>query len=284
EPIPLEYLLPVPSAQVKSAILLAGLNSPGRTTVIEAQPTRDHTEKMLRHFGAAITSEPFAGGGQKISLEGRPELRPAPVTVPADPSSAAFPLVAALIVPHSDIVIEGVMMNPSRTGLITTLLEMGGRIEILGRREEGGEEAADLRVRASELRGVEVPASRAPSMVDEYPILAVAAAFAHGETRMRGLSELRLKESDRLQAIAAGLQAAGAGAQILGDDLVVEGRGGDVAGGGLAATWLDHRIAMSFLVLGLASRRPMAVDDVRMISTSFPAFQELMAKLGADFQ
>jgi 3-phosphoshikimate 1-carboxyvinyltransferase len=284
EPVPIEYAPPVPSAQVKSAILLAGLNALGRTSVIEAAPTRDHTEKMLKLFGASVKAEPRPGGGQKISLEGRPELRPVPVTIPADPSSAAFPLVAALIVPNSDIVIEGVMMNPLRIGLIKALGEMGANIEILDRREEGAEEVADLRVRASELKGIDVPACGAPSMIDEYPILAVAAAFAHGETRMRGLAELRVKESDRLRAIAEGLQAAGVGAQITGDDLIVEGRGGDVAGGGLAATHLDHRIAMSFLVLGLASRRGMAVDDVRMIATSFPAFQELMAELGARFQ
>jgi 3-phosphoshikimate 1-carboxyvinyltransferase len=284
EPVPIEYALPVPSAQIKSAILLAGLNALGRTTVVEPVPARDHTEKMLRHFGGELKSEPSAGGGQIISLKGRPELRPAPVTVPADPSSAAFPLVAALIVPRSEIVIEGMMMNPLRTGLVKTLLGMGASIDILDRRIEGGEDVADLRVRASELHGADVPASRAPSMIDEYPVLAVAAAFARGETRMRGLAELRIKESDRLSAIAEGLRAAGVGAEIIGDDLIVEGRGGDVAGGGMAETHLDHRIAMSFLVLGLASRRGMAVDDVRMIATSFPAFRELMGKLGADFR
>jgi 3-phosphoshikimate 1-carboxyvinyltransferase len=284
ELIPIEYSPPVPSAQVKSAILLAGLNVLGRTTVIEAQATRDHSEKMLKHFGASIKSEPFADGGQKISLEGRPELRPRPVAVPADPSSAAFPLVAATIVPHSDIIIEGMMMNPLRTGLLKTLLGMGADIDILDRRAEGGEEVADLRVRASELKGIDVPTSRAPSMIDEYPILAVAAAFASGETRMRGLAELRVKESNRLRAIADGLRAAGVASQIVGDDLIVEGCGSEVMGGGVATTHLDHRIAMSFLVLGLASRRAMAVDDVRMIATSFPAFQELMTKLGARFQ
>jgi 3-phosphoshikimate 1-carboxyvinyltransferase len=284
EPIPIEYSLPVPSAQVKSAILLAGLNAPGRTSVIEPVTTRDHTEKMLKLFGASLNIEPIAEKGQKISLEGRPELYPAPVTVPADPSSAAFPLVAALIVPHSDIVIEDMMMNPLRTGLLTTLLEMGADVEILDRREEGGEDVADLRVRASALEGVDVPASRAPAMIDEYPVLAVAAAFARGETRMRGLGELRVKESDRLRAIADGLQAAGVASQINGDDLIVEGRGFDVLGGGLVATHLDHRIAMSFLVLGLASRRGMAVDDATMIATSFPSFQLQMAELGARFQ
>jgi 3-phosphoshikimate 1-carboxyvinyltransferase len=284
EPAPIEYALPLPSAQIKSAILLAGLNSLGRTRVIEALPSRDHTEKMLKHFGASLKSEPLAGGGQTISLEGRPELRPAPVTVPGDPSSAAFPLVAALVVPHSEILLEGMMMNPLRTGLIKTLLGMGARIDILDRRIEGGDEIADLRVRASELQGTDVPASRAPSMIDEYPILAAAAAFARGATRMRGLAELRIKESDRLRAIAEGLRSAGVDAEIIGDDLIVEGHGGEVAGGGMAETHLDHRIAMSFLVLGLGSKRGMAVDDVSMIATSFPTFRELMEKLGAGFR
>jgi 3-phosphoshikimate 1-carboxyvinyltransferase len=284
EPVPVEFSPPVASAQIKSAVLLAGLNSPGRTTVIEAEATRDHTEKMLKYFGASIETEPFAKHGQKITLEGRPDLRPARVIVPADPSSAAFPLVAATIVPRSDIVIEGMMMNPLRTGLLTTLREMGARIDILDGRIEGGEEVADLRVRAAPLKGVDVPAARAPSMIDEYPILAVAASYASGETRMRGLAELRVKESDRLRAVADGLREAGAACQIIGDDLTVEGRAGDVAGGGMVATHLDHRIAMSFLCLGLASRRPMAIDDSRMIATSFPEFQTLMEQLGARFQ
>jgi len=284
EPVPIEFSPPVASAQIKSAVLLAGLNSPGRTVVSEAEATRDHTEKMLNYFGAAIKIEPFATHGRKISLEGRPELRPAPVIIPADPSSAAFPLAAATIVPGSDILIEGMMMNSLRTGLLTTLLEMGAAIEILGRREEGGEEVADLRVRAAALKGVDVPAARAPSMIDEYPILAVAAAFASGETRMRGLAELRVKESDRLQAVADGLREAGVAHAIVGDDLIIEGRSGDVAGGGMAATHLDHRIAMSFLCLGLASRQPMAIDDSRMIATSFPKFRSLMEALGARFQ
>lgn len=284
EPIPIEYALPVASAQVKSAVLLAGLNSPGRTTVTEAEATRDHTEKMLSYFGASIKVEPLAKGGRKISLEGRPELRPAPIAVPSDPSSAAFPLVAATIVPGSEILIEGMMMNPLRTGLLSTLLEMGADIAIVGRREEGGEEVADLRVRASDLKGIDVPASRAPSMIDEYPILAVAAAFASGETRMRGLAELRVKESDRLSAIAEGLREAGVAYQIAGDDLIIEGLAGDVPGGGLVKTHLDHRIAMSFLCLGLASRKPMAVDDTCMIATSFPSFRAVMEELGARFQ
>ena len=284
EPIPVCYFPPVASAQVKSAVLLAGLNSPGRTTVMEAQATRDHTEKMLQHFGADLTSEPYGEAGRKIILDGRPELRPAPIRVPVDPSSAAFPMVAATLVPDSDIVIEGMMMNPLRNGLLVTLLEMGARIEVLDERLAGGETVADLRVRAASLRGVDVPAERAPSMIDEYPILAIAGAFAHGETRMRGLSELRVKESDRLVAIAAGLQQAGIEAHIMDDDLLIDGRAGDVPGGGMALTHLDHRIAMSFLCLGLAARRPMAIDDQRMIATSFPQFQQLMEGLGARFQ
>jgi 3-phosphoshikimate 1-carboxyvinyltransferase len=284
EPVPIEYSLPVPSAQIKSAVLLAGLNSSGRTAVIEAEPTRDHTEKMLSHFGASVSIEPLPAGGQKISVEGRPELRPARITVPADPSSAAFPLVAATIVPGSDIIIEAVMMNPLRTGLVATLLEMGADITVAGRRCEGGEEVADLRVRAARLNGADVPASRAPSMIDEYPILAAAAAFASGETRMRGLSELRVKESDRLAAVADGLRQSGVGCQILGDDLIIEGKAGRVPGGGLVKTHLDHRIAMSFLCLGLASQKPMAVDDSSMIATSFPSFRAVMETLGAQFR
>ena len=284
EPAPIEYRTPVASAQIKSAILLAGLNSPGRTCVIETEASRDHTEKMLAHFGAQVRSEPHGSHGRRIILEGRPHLVPSPVVVPADPSSAAFPLVAALVVPGSDIVITGMMMNPLRIGLLTTLLEMGADIEILDRRVEGGEDVADLRVRASQLKGVDVPASRAPSMIDEYPVLAIAASFASGETRMRGLQELRVKESDRLEAVAAGLAQAGVKHAILSDDLVVQGGAGDVAGGGMVVTHLDHRIAMSFLVLGLASRQPMAVDDEAMIATSFPGFKSLMAGLGAHFE
>ncbi|MDB5570468.1 MAG: aroA [Hyphomicrobiales bacterium] len=282
EPAPIEYRSPVPSAQLKSAVLLAGLNSPGRTTVIETEASRDHTEKMLAYFGARIVSEPHGEHGRRITLEGRPELRARDVVVPADPSSGAFALVAALLVPGSDIVIEGMMMNPLRIGLITTLLEMGASIETLNPRIEGGEDVADLRVRHSALRGVEVPAARAPAMIDEYPVLAVAAAFASGETRMRGLSELRVKESDRLAAVAAGLDAAGVPNRIEGDDLIVTGAA-RVRGGGVAATHLDHRIAMSFLVLGLASDQPMQVDDASMIATSFPTFRPEMERLGARF-
>ena len=280
EAAPIVYRTPVASAQIKSAVLLAGLNARGTTTVIETEASRDHTEKMLRHFGAEVSVD-IEGEGRKITLVGRPELRPNPVVVPADPSSAAFPMVAALITPGSDIVVEGVMMNPLRTGLMTTLLEMGGHIEVLDRRTEGGEEVADLRVRASDLKGVDVPAARAPSMIDEYPILAVAASFASGVTRMRGLHELRVKESDRLAAVAAGLVSAGLKPEIVGDDLLVEGSG-EVPGGGFVTTHLDHRIAMSFLVLGLAAKAPMTIDDRETIATSFPNFRPLMASLGAD--
>jgi 3-phosphoshikimate 1-carboxyvinyltransferase len=281
ETIPIRYETPAASAQIKSAILLAGLNSPGRTTVLEREATRDHTERMLRHFGAQVTVEPYGEHGRAVSLEGQPELRGAAIVVPSDPSSAAFPLVAGLVSPGSEIVIEGVMMNPLRTGLLTTLIEMGAAIERMNERDEGGETVADLKVTASRLKGVDVPAERAPSMIDEYPILAVAASFADGPTRMRGLHELRVKESDRLAAVAAGLAAAGVPHRIEGDDLIVEGRGGLVPGGGTVATHLDHRIAMSFLVMGLASRDPMRVDDGRMIATSFPSFLSLMRGLGA---
>ncbi len=278
EPAPIVYRTPVASAQIKSAVLLAALNARGTSTVIETEASRDHTEKMLAHFGADVKVE-VEGEGRRITLVGRPELRPNPVSVPADPSSAAFPIVAALIAPGSDVVIEGVMTNPLRSGLLTTLMEMGARIDILDKRLEGGEEVADLRVRSSGLVGVDVPAARAPSMIDEYPVLAVAAAFARGVTRMRGLHELRVKESDRLAAVAAGLAAAGVRHEILGDDLVVEG--GNPKGGGEVATHLDHRIAMSFLVMGLASQAPMRVDDGSMIATSFPNFRPLMESLGA---
>jgi 3-phosphoshikimate 1-carboxyvinyltransferase len=279
DPIPISYTTPVPSAQVKSAVLLAGLGAPGTTTVIEREATRDHTEKLLLHFGADVRSEP-QGHGRRITLVGQPELAPAPVMVPADPSSAAFPLVAALIVPGSEVILEAVMTNPLRTGLIATLREMGAEIEPVDIRNNG-EEVADLRVRASALRGVEVPAERAPAMIDEYPVLAVAAAFAEGTTRMRGLKELRVKESDRLAATAALLRVNGVAVEIEGDDLIVEGRG-RAAGGGLVATHMDHRIAMAALVMGLASGRPVAVDDAAFIATSFPGFIETMRGLGAE--
>lgn len=280
--VPVVYESPVASAQVKSAVLLAGLNAPGVTTVIEREATRDHTERMLAHFGAEVTVTPHGEHGRRIDLTGQPELKPAPVVVPADPSSAAFPLVAAAIVPGSDVTITGVMMNPLRTGLLTTLIEMGAEIEVLNPRVESGEDVADLRVHGSRLTGVDVPAHRAPSMIDEYPILAVAAAFAEGPTRMRGLHELRVKESDRLAAVADGLAAAGVDHRIEGDDLIVAGNG-RAPGGGTVATHMDHRIAMSFLVMGLATTQPMTVDDTGFIATSFPDFIGLMRGLGADF-
>ncbi|MCZ8376053.1 MAG: 3-phosphoshikimate 1-carboxyvinyltransferase [Beijerinckiaceae bacterium] len=278
--IPIEYTTPVASAQIKSAVLFAGLNAPGETVVIEPEASRDHTEKMLAYFGAEIRSEAAGTHGRRITLKGRPELSPRPIVVPADPSSAAFPIVAALIVPGSDVIIESVMMNPLRTGLLTTLLEMGASIEELDSRVEGGERVADLRIRHSSLRGVDVPAERAPSMIDEYPVLAVAAAFASGETRMRGLQELRVKESDRLAAVADGLAANGVVHEIVGDDLIVSGRGQPAQGGGLVATHMDHRIAMSFLVMGLASDKAVGVDDTSFIATSFPDFVPMMTRLG----
>ncbi|HEY2529181.1 MAG TPA: 3-phosphoshikimate 1-carboxyvinyltransferase [Xanthobacteraceae bacterium] len=281
DPIPIVFEPRVPSAQLKSAVLLAGLAAPGTTVVIEGEATRDHTEKMLRHFGAEVEVVPHGEHGRRITLSGQPELVPHPIVVPADPSSAAFPLVAALVTPGSDVIVDGVMMNPLRTGLIVTLAEMGALIEPVATRNEGGEEVADLRVRAGALHGIEVPAARAPSMIDEYPVLAVAAAFAEGTTVMRGLKELRVKESDRLAATAALLRGNGIAVEIEGDDLVVHGKGA-AAGGGLVATHMDHRIAMAALVLGLASERPVKIDDASFIATSFPGFVELMRRLGAD--
>jgi len=281
DPIPITYESPVPSAQLKSAVLLAGLAAPGETTVIEAEATRDHTERLLKHFGAKVTSKPHGEHGRRITLQGQPELEPANVVVPADPSSAAFPLVAALIMPGSDLILDAVMTNPLRTGLFKTLLEMGANIETLATRDDGGEEVADLRVRAGSLRGVEVPAERAPSMIDEYLILGVAASFAEGVTRMRGLQELRVKESDRLAATADMLRANGVTVEIEGDDLIVHGKA-NVAGGGEVATHMDHRIAMSALMMGLASDNPVRIDDSAFIATSFPGFVELMRSLGAD--
>jgi 3-phosphoshikimate 1-carboxyvinyltransferase len=281
DPIPVVYEVPVPSAQVKSAVLLAGLAAPGTTTVIENEATRDHTEKMLKHFGAHIRSISDGEHGRRITLEGQPELEAAPVVVPADPSSAAFPLVAALIVPGSGLILEGVMMNPLRTGLLTTLKEMGAEFEKLSERNEGGEDVADLRVKAGALKGVEVPPERAPSMIDEYPILAVAAAFARGTTRMRGLKELRVKESDRLAATAAMLRVNGVDVEIVDDELIVHGKG-RAPGGGVVATHMDHRLAMSALMMGLGSEQPVGVDDAAFIATSFTGFTELMRSLGAD--
>lgn len=282
-PVPIRYELPVASAQVKSAVLLAGLNAPGVTTVVEPIATRDHTEKMLIGFGASLSVETDANGARVISLEGRPDLKAQAVTVPADPSSAAFPIVAALIVPGSDIVVTDVMLNPTRTGLIDTLIEMGGDITVENQRVSGGETIGDIRVRHSTLKGVTVPAERAPSMIDEYPILSIAAAFAEGTTFMQGLDELRVKESDRLSAVAAGLAANGITHEEGHDWLKVTG-GGNRIGGGTVSTHLDHRIAMSFLVLGLASHEPVTIDDQATIATSFPTFTSLMAGLGAPFE
>ena len=281
DPMPIVFKPPVASAQLKSATLLAGLAAPGETIVIEAEATRDHTEKMLTHFGADVRVEAAGDSGRRITLAGQPELVPRPITVPADPSSAAFPLVAALLVPGSEVILHGVMMNPLRNGLIATLGEMGARIERLDERNEGGEDVADLRVRACALRGVEVPAARAPSMIDEYPVLAVAAAFAEGLTVMRGLKELRVKELDRLAATAALLRANGVAADIEGDDLIVQGQS-RAPGGGTVATHMDHRIAMAAMVLGLAAEKPVAIDDGAFIATSFPGFVQLMRGLGAD--
>jgi 3-phosphoshikimate 1-carboxyvinyltransferase len=281
DPIPIVYRTPVPSAQIKSAVLLAGLAAPGETTVVENEASRDHTERLLKHFGADVRVEAEGAQGRKITLRGEPELVPAPVVVPADPSSAAFPMVAALLVPGSEVILTDVMTNPLRTGLIVTLREMGADIEALDLRSDGGEEMADLRVRASALRGVEVPAGRAPSMIDEYPVLAVAASFAQGTTVMRGLKELRVKESDRLAAIAAGLAANGVDVEIEGDNLIVHGKA-RAAGGGTVTTHMDHRIAMAFLVMGLASEKPVRVDDAAIIATSFPGFSALMRALGAE--
>ena len=282
DPVPILYRTPVASAQIKSAVLLAGLAAPGVTTVIEQEASRDHTELMLKHFGAEIVSVNEGSHGRKIALTGQPELHGAEVVVPADPSSAAFPIVAALVVEGSDVTFSDVMTNPLRTGLFTTLREMGASIEESEARGDAGEPMAALRVRASKLRGVEVPPERAPSMIDEYLVLAVAASFAEGTTIMRGLQELRVKESDRLEATAAMLRVNGVRVEIAGDDLIVEGRG-HVPGGGLVATHMDHRIAMSALVMGLASDKPVKVDDTAFIATSFPDFIPMMRSLGAEF-
>ncbi|MBY5522591.1 3-phosphoshikimate 1-carboxyvinyltransferase [Rhizobium leguminosarum] len=287
-PSPIRYRVPMASAQVKSAVLLAGLNTPGVTTVIEPVMTRDHTEKMLQGFGAALSVETDGDGVRTIRLEGRGKLKGQVIDIPGDPSSTAFPLVAALLVPGSDITIVNVLMNPTRTGLILTLQEMGADIEVLNTRLAGGEDVADLRVRHSELKGVTVPEDRAPSMIDEYPILAVAACFAEGVTVMKGLEELRVKESDRLSAVADGLKLNGVDCGEGEDFLVVRGRpdgkGLGNAAGDRVSTRLDHRIAMSFLVMGLASEHPVTIDDAAMIATSFPEFMQLMTGLGAKIE
>jgi 3-phosphoshikimate 1-carboxyvinyltransferase len=282
EPMPIRYRLPVASAQVKSAVLLAALNTPGSTSVIEPEPVRDHTELMLRHFGARLSIEREPDGARASTLEGQPELKGRRIRVPADPSSAAFPAVAALIRPGSELRLEGVGLNPHRTGLYETLREMGAEIQTLDARAEAGEPVGDLLIRAGRLRGIEVPASRAPSMIDEDPILAVAAAFAEGRTVMRGLAELRVKESDRLAAIAEGLSRCGVKVETGPDSLTVEGRGAPPKGGARIATRLDHRIAMAFLVLGIGAKEPVTVDDAAPIETSFPGFAALMNGLGAE--
>ena len=282
DPVPVRYVVPVPSAQVKSAVLLAGLNAPGKTVVVEAEATRDHTERMLAGFGAEITVEQ-TDEGREITLTGQPELGPQHIEVPRDPSSAAFPVCAALIVPGSDVLVPGIGLNPTRAGLFTTLREMGADLTYENEREEGGEPVADLRARYSpDMKGIEVPPARAASMIDEYPVLSVVAAYAQGQTMMRGVKELRVKESDRIDAMATGLRANGIEVDDGPDWWSVTGVGhGNVPGGGLCASHLDHRIAMSFLILGMAANAPVQVDDGGPIATSFPIFEPLMAALGA---
>ncbi|MFN5826483.1 MAG: 3-phosphoshikimate 1-carboxyvinyltransferase, partial [Rhodobacterales bacterium] len=283
-PVPVRYATPVASAQVKSAVLLAGLNAPGETVVIEREATRDHSERMLAGFGARVHVEKTPQGNV-ITLTGQPELRPQTVAVPRDPSSAAFPVCAALVVAGSDIFVPGVSQNLTRNGLYLTLVDMGADIMFENPREEGGEPVADLRVRFGPLRGIEVPPERAPSMIDEYPILSVVAAFAEGTTVMRGVRELRVKESDRIDAMARGLEACGVRVEEDEDTLIVHGMGpGGVPGGATATTHLDHRIAMSFLILGMASKQPVSVDDASPINTSFPVFTPLMTHLGAHLE
>ncbi len=284
DPLPVRYITPMPSAQVKSAVLLAGLNAPGETVVIEREPTRDHTERMLAGFGAQIETETTAEG-RRITLLGQPELRPQIVAVPRDPSSAAFPVAAALLAAGSELRVPGIGLNPTRAGFYDTLVEMGAAIAFENRREEGGEPVADLVVRHGALRGIEVPPDRAASMIDEYPVLAALAATAEGSTVMRGIKELRVKESDRIDAMARGLEACGIEIEEGPDFLIVHGRGPDgVAGGVTVATRLDHRIVMSFLCLGLAAREPITIDDAGPIATSFPDFLGLMRSLGADIE
>ena len=281
EPVPLRYTVPMPSAQVKSAVLLAGLNAPGDTVVIEKEATRDHTERMLSGFGATITTEE-TNEGRVITLVGQPELQPQVIVVPRDPSSAAFPVCAALITEGSDVVVPNIGLNPTRAGLFTTLREMGADLSYENPREEGGEPVADLRARYSPtMQGIEVPPERAASMIDEYPVLSVVAAFAKGATVMRGVKELRVKESDRIEAMASGLRANGIEVEDGPDWWIVHGKGiGQVPGGSRCDTHLDHRIAMSFLILGMASQAPVSIDDGGPIATSFPIFETLMATLG----
>jgi len=281
-PTPVRYEVPVPSAQVKSAVLLAGLNTPGKTVVIEQEATRDHTERMLRGFGAEISVQ-ITDVGREITLTGQPELQPQDITVPRDPSSAAFPVCAALITEGSDVLVPNIGLNPTRSGLFTTLREMGADLEYENERVEGGEPVADLRARFSQnMRGIEVPSERAASMIDEYPILSVVAANAQGDTVMRGVKELRVKESDRIDAMATGLRANGVTVEDGPDWWIVSGCGAQaVPGGAKCASHLDHRIAMSFLILGMASKNPVSIDDGSPIATSFPIFESLMAALGA---
>ncbi|MGR3272637.1 3-phosphoshikimate 1-carboxyvinyltransferase [Thalassococcus profundi] len=285
DPVPVRYTTPVPSAQVKSAVLLAGLNAPGETVVIEREATRDHSERMLAGFGAELSVEDSADG-RVITLKGQPELRPQEITVPRDPSSAAFPVCAALITEGSDVLVPTIGLNPTRAGLFTTLQEMGADLTFENLREEGGEPMADLRARFSpDLRGIEVPPERAASMIDEYPVLSVVAAFATGRTVMRGVKELRVKESDRIEAMASGLRLNGVTVEDGPDWWIVEGRGhGGVTGGAEVQSHLDHRIAMAFLILGMASTRPVTVDDGGPIATSFPIFEPLMSRLGAQIE
>ena len=282
DPVPVRYIVPVPSAQVKSAVLLAGLNAPGKTVVIEAEATRDHTERMLAGFGAEITVEDTQEG-RVITLTGQPELRAQHVEVPRDPSSAAFPVCAALVVPGSDVLVPGIGLNPTRAGLFTTLREMGADLTYENERIEGGEPVADLRAKFSpQMKGIDVPPTRAASMIDEYPVLSVIAAFAEGQTMMRGVKELRVKESDRIDAMAKGLRANGIEVDEGPDWWAVNGLGhGNVPGGATCASQLDHRIAMSFMILGMASNAPVGVDDGSPITTSFPIFESLMEQLGA---
>ncbi|WP_439154814.1 3-phosphoshikimate 1-carboxyvinyltransferase [Yoonia sp.] len=282
DPVPVRYTVPVPSAQVKSAVLLAGLNAPGQTVVIEKEATRDHTERMLQGFGATLTVDDTAEG-RVITLTGQPELQPQTIIVPRDPSSAAFPVCAALIVPGSDVLVPNIGLNPTRAGLFTTLQDMGADLTYENLRTEGGEPVADLRARYSpDLKGIAVPPARAASMIDEYPVLSVVAAFAEGVTDMQGVKELRVKESDRIDAMAKGLRAAGVIVDEGPDWWRVTGLGhGNVPGGATVASQLDHRIAMAFMVLGMATQDPMRVDDGSPIATSFPVFEPLMAGLGA---
>lgn len=281
-PLPIRYRLPVASAQVKSALLLAGLNIGAETIVEEPVPTRDHSERMLAGFGADLSVTPLEGGGRAIALRGWAQLRPQAIVVPGDPSSAAFPLVAALLVPGSDLLVEGVGVNPTRDGLVRVLALMGADIERLNPRETGGEPVADLRVRHSPLRGIEVPPDLAPTLIDEYPILFVAAALADGRSLFRGIGELRVKESDRISAMAEGLLACGIATEELPDGLIIHGTGGEQpAGGATVLARLDHRIAMSFAILSLVTARPVTVDDRTPIATSFPRFLDLMQSIGA---